>query len=632
MKRFASAASLSVIGVLAAALAGCAAQPSKNPEERSTGSEVSARFGSVRAFEAWRRKQAAESHVTRKVAAEPLPPSAPPPPMELANASPSQTLDRIETTGSRVESGDSVTNTQEAGVDEGGLVKRVGDFLLVLRDGVLYSVRIIRDGREVLELADALAVDMEDDGERVWYDEILSHQSTVLLLGFNYGSDPEVAELVVFDVAPDGRLKRQARLWLGSGDYFSSENYGVRLIGDRLLMSLREEVALDDEPEAVMRWQRRDVAKPRWQPLLDLGELHVPVFDLDWPTIHALLLCPVSELRLGRLNCQRFGVVGDEEVTVYASPQAAYLALNHVWRDGSLNTTVFRLPTGDWRSATHATIDGVIDSPLQFAERDNGLFVVADMDVPPPATDSRHTITYLPAHRFAVGSEPNPVVPAQTVNLPYRDASVRFGDDTVWFASGRWWWNVQPVPGPIVVHPLDGSAPSRFETGFWTELMQPIPGGMLLFGQGAGEETGFVLGLAGKTAAGVGLLDRYVPGGVEMSEMRTHAVNLANQPDGSLLLGWPVSGRQGDESALMFAAVADQRLAARGVLDFTDMPDLATQSVAWYGESRVVFLGHRLIALSGDAMIEGQLVGERVQPLRSMVLIRPDGGDADDKE
>ncbi len=630
MRRFAVAASLSTLAVLVTVLAGCTAVQTR---DRSPGADSAARFGSVQAFEAWRRKQA-EHAPTHKVVAEALPPPAPPPGAASATASSNGSLDRIEVSGSRVGSpsgGESVTNTQEAGVDEGGLVKRVGDFLLVLRDGVLYSVRIVRDGREVLELADALAVDMEDDGEEVWYDEILSYQSTVLLLGFNYGSDPDVAELVVFDVAPDGQLQRQARLWLGSGDYFSSENYGARLIGDRLLLSLREEVALDDEPEAVMRWLRRDVDRPRWQPLLDLGELHVPVFDLDWPTIHALLLCPVGELRLGRLDCQRFGVVGDENVTVYASPQAAHMALNHTWRDDHPRTTVFRVPLDDWQSATHATIDGVIDSPLQFAERDRGLFVVAETGVPLRATESRHAITHLPVHGFALGSEPNPVAPAWTVTLPYPDASVRFGDDAIWFAPELTWWDAQakPMPGPVVVHPLDGSAQRQFETGFWTDLLQPIPGGMLLFGHGVGEEAGFVLGLAGKTAAGVGLLDRYEPGGVEMSEMRTHAVNLANQPDGSLLLGWPVSGRQGDESALMFAAVTGQRLAARGVLDFTDMPDLATQSVAWYGESRVVFLGHRLIAFSGDAVIEGRLLGEQVQPLRSLILARPDDGDAD---
>ena len=629
MKRFVAAASLSVIGVLVAMLAGCAALPSRESGERLSGSPARARFGSVQAFEAWRRAWA-EHQPAPRVIAEVPPPPAPPSPTDMANASGNQTLDRIDVTGSRVDGGDSVTNTQEAGVDEGGLVKRVGDFLLVLRDGVLYSVRIVRDGREVLELAHALAVDMEDDGEEVWYDEILSYQSTVLLLGFNYGSDPAVAEMVVFDVSPDGRLQRQSRLWLGTEDYFSSQNYGARLIGDRLLLRLRQELVMDDEPEAVMRWQRRDAARPRWRPLLDLGELHLPVFDLEWPIIHALLSCSVEGLRHGDLACDRFGVVGNDFATVYASPQAAYLALGHSWRDKARKTTVFRLPIDDWQAATHVAVEGVVDSPLQFADRDNGLYVAAAAGPSSVSAGSRHPISHLPVHRFAFGSESNPVAPAWTVNLPYPQASVRFGDDAVWFAPERSWWgrNQESMPGPVVVQPLDGSAQSRFDTGFWTDRLQPVPGGMLLFGHGAGEETGFVLGLAGKTASGVGLFDRYVPGGVDLSEMRTQAVNLATQPDGSLLLGWPVFGRQGDESALMFAAITGQRLAARGALDFTDMPDLATQSVAWYGESRVVFLGHRLIAFSGDAVIEGRLAGERVQPLRSLVLVRPDA-DAD---
>ncbi len=624
MKRF-KAASLSMVGALLTVLAGCSTTPSR---DRPGQADASARFGSVVAFDAWRRTQA-ETHRAQMVLAE-----APPPPVEgpLANASVSYSLDSVSVVGSRLvtgSAGDSVTNTQEVGVDEGGLVKRVGDFLLVLRDGVLYSVRIVRDGREVLELADALSVDIEDDSEEVWYDEILGYQSTVLLLGFNYGVDPLVAEMVVIDVAPDGRLQRQARLWLGTSDYFSSNNYGARLIGDRLLLSLRQRLLFDDEPEAVMRWQRRDLAAPQWQPLLDLGELHVPVFDLEQPTIHALLSCPVDRLQHGELDCGRFGVVGDGFATVYASLQAAYLALANVGRRNGPKTTVFRLPINDWQSAAHVTVDGMVDSPLQFVDRADGLYVAAQGEWHASSNDSRHELTHLPVHRFAFGSEANPVAPILTVALPYYELQVRFGEDAVWFAPQQSWWSgLQEAssPGPVVVQPLDGSAPSRFQTGFWTDLLQPIPGGMLLFGHDASGDEGFVLGLAGKTgASSVGLLDRYIPGGVDLSEMRTQAVNLATQPDGSLLLGWPVSGRQGDESALMFAAVAGPRLAGRGVLDFTDMPDLATQSVAWYGESRVVFLGHRLIAFSGDAVIEGRLLGEQVQPLRSLVLAHPDG-------
>jgi uncharacterized secreted protein with C-terminal beta-propeller domain len=35
-----------------------------------------------------------------------------------------------------------ITNVQTAGVDEGGIVKRAGDFLVVLRRGRLFTVRV----------------------------------------------------------------------------------------------------------------------------------------------------------------------------------------------------------------------------------------------------------------------------------------------------------------------------------------------------------------------------------------------------------------------------------------------------------------------------------------------------------
>ena len=39
-------------------------------------------------------------------------------------------------------SAESITNTQEAGVDEGGIVKAAGDYLIVLRRGRLFTVRL----------------------------------------------------------------------------------------------------------------------------------------------------------------------------------------------------------------------------------------------------------------------------------------------------------------------------------------------------------------------------------------------------------------------------------------------------------------------------------------------------------
>ncbi|TXK64302.1 hypothetical protein FU658_05200 [Alkalisalibacterium limincola] len=590
------------------------------------------RFGSEAAFAAWLKAERAKhpEGIARRgtiVQEAPVPLSAPPPPAPSPAAGDSS-LDRIEVTGARLASpvaGESVTNVQVAGVDEGGIVKRAGDYLVVLRDDVLYTVRLRRDGSEVLELADALPTALEADGKDVWYDEILVSGSNIVLIGFNYGQRTAVSELLLFSIDADGALQRRSRFWIETEDYFDTENYGARLVGNHILISAQLPFAWNAIPDA-LRWSRRDVATPRWHDLIDLAEVHLPVFALRSPEVHVLSLCPVEDLLQGMMDCQTFGVVGDRGSQLYVSPSSAFLALAHPVYDkkgtGPLSS-IFRVPLRDFQAPGFAVVNGKVDSPLQFSERANSLFV-ATASAPGAGAEGAYDVTRVPLDRFGTAMAQDVVLPDWLVELPYHGALVRFGEDAVWFGrDGRHRWQSEPAsPGPMVVQTLDDAPPARFETGIWPQLLQPVPGGLLVFGSDEDEED-FVLGYAAREADGARLVDRYIPGGVELSEMRTHAVNMAGQRDGSLLVGWPVRGREGSESALMFAALQGGSLADRGVLDFSDMPELARQSVAWYGESRVVFLGHRVIGLSGDALIEGQLQGNRVAPLRHAVLERP---------
>lgn len=626
-------------GAMALLLMACA---TSGGERAGPGSEL-ARFGSEAAFAAWleaeRTARPGSSATRGAIEQEPAPvPTSPPPPPPSPSPSSlpappagGDSLDRIEVTGARItspEPGESVTNVQEAGVDEGGIVKRAGDYLVVLRDDVLYTIRLRRDGAEVLELADALPTALEADGRHVWYDEILVSGSNIILLGFNYGQRHPVSELVLFSIDADGALQRRSRFWIETRDYFDDDNYGARLVGDQVLISAQLPFAWSELPET-LRWSRRDVHAPQWHSLIDLVEMHAPVFALRHPVVHALLLCPVEDLLQGVMDCQAFGVVGDLDSLLYVSPSAAYLTLAQPVYDkkgaGPLSS-IFRVPLQDMQSPGFAVVNGQVESPLQFSERARSLFVATE-SMPGAGARGAYDITRVPLDAFGTALAPDVVLPDWVVELPYPRALVRFGEDAVWFGNdGRYRWRSEPAsPGPMVMQTLDDAPPASFETGVWPQLLQPVPGGLLMFGSGQ-EEDGFVLGYAAREAGGARLADRYVPGDVDLSEMRTHAVNMAGQRDGSLLVGWPVRGRAGSESALMFAALHDGRLADRGVLDFSDMPELARQSIAWYGQSRVVFLGHRVIGLSGDALIEGQLEGGRVVPRRSAVLERPGGG------
>src|SRR5687767_13066370 len=69
---------------------------------------------------------------------------------------------------------DSITNVQHAGVDEGGIVKQHGDYLVVLRRGRLFTVQV--STLKPTSAADAFGEGIDPRG--AWYDEMLISGST----------------------------------------------------------------------------------------------------------------------------------------------------------------------------------------------------------------------------------------------------------------------------------------------------------------------------------------------------------------------------------------------------------------------------------------------------------------------
>src|SRR6266849_5397516 len=79
---------------------------------------------------------------------------------------------------------ESVTNTQHAGVDEGGIVKLHGDHLVVLRRGRLFTVAIGSGALKPISAVDAFGPDI--DPRYTWYDEMLVSEDTVAVIGYIY--------------------------------------------------------------------------------------------------------------------------------------------------------------------------------------------------------------------------------------------------------------------------------------------------------------------------------------------------------------------------------------------------------------------------------------------------------------
>ena len=86
-------------------------------------------------------------------------------------------LEEIVVTGMKKQSNESITNNQEAGVDEGDIVKRVGDYIVMLRRGRLFTFALPTGGMPLRAID---YVDVAPPGEDIdaWYDEILNYGNT----------------------------------------------------------------------------------------------------------------------------------------------------------------------------------------------------------------------------------------------------------------------------------------------------------------------------------------------------------------------------------------------------------------------------------------------------------------------
>lgn len=553
-------------------------------------------------------------------------------------------LESVEVTGSRLDPSDLITNNQEAGVDEGDFVKKSGDFLLVLRGGTLHAVRIARQGVPVLELASSLR--LADDGdEEIWFDEILTFGSRVLLLGFNYGEDQPVAELQLFTLGADGSLARDGRFWLRSRDYFDGDNYGARLQGDNLLVTLQLPLELSDRmvwPE----WSRRDVPSPSWTPLLEAEDLYYPTLPGKRPALHVILQCPLVGLDADQLDCRSTGFVASGDSELYATPRHAYLAIGglaqEAYEDAAMHPAESPIPVEAWplrRSVilkvpfgeghpTVASVHGEIDRAFQFREDPDGTLWVlprAGRYVDGKTAEQYVLFRLGPGDFSGFAGEPPP--PVSVVDVPGFAATIRFDANAVWFGEPAWWGSDEAKSTRAWLLGLRDGVLHTLVLGHSVEVLQPVQGRMLAIGQAGEGGLAVSLLVASPQPARVDVI-RW-PGHVP-SEGRSHAVNVGRLPDGTTLLGvpaWPAVALTGDvwpeelASDLVYARIGAARLDKAGELSMQDPGGRVCEDCwDWYGNSRTFFIGARVFALSGSLLTEAAWKDGRVSPVKSLSL------------
>ncbi len=231
------------------------------------------------------------------------------------------------------------TNNQEAAADEGGLVKSYGSFLVILRRGKLYTVRVplLRKSGETTVKADGL-----DDN--AWYDELLMKDDIAIVIGYRWGmggiggtADPSnywqgATEINLFKVdAASGGLSRQGTYFIESGDYYSGRNYASRLVGEKLVVySPYYGNRLLDERNQLRFPRLKELRNGRIETLSALmgaSDVSVPEDMILFPVLHSVHVCTLGTGRNAHeaLSCKSRGVLGSWRAEHYVTGSRFYL-------------------------------------------------------------------------------------------------------------------------------------------------------------------------------------------------------------------------------------------------------------------------------------------------------------------
>ena len=510
---------------------------------------------------------------------------------------------------------ESITNVQTAGVDEGGIVKRAGDHLVILRRGRLFTVRVGGDALRPAAMVDAYAPGSDPSG--AWYDELLISGSTVVVIGYSYARGG--TEIGLFELGGDGALAYRATYHLRSFDYYSSRNYASRLIGRKLVFYTPTVLQpWHDKPWELMpglrRWQGA-ATPPDFQRLLPATRIYRSDDDFDAAESLALHTVTACELGAAAMNCESTAVLGPAGRVFYVSQGSVYVWTTSWRRQAS---AVFRLPL-DGAAPTALKTAGVPVDQMSFLEDGGGHLNVLLRETGrgegmwgSERTSGGMALLRVPLAAFSDGHAAAQREHYRKLPGPASHAlQNRFvGDWLLWGGGAQRAWALR--------YAADGE-PIALEPGHGIERIEAMGRHALLVGN-VGEDLHF--SSVRLTADAARIADRFVQAGARQGETRTHGFFF--QPSGSEegLLGLPVlrpeapgrygvyGGGQGSAAVLY---LRQRELAFEPLGQLQAQPQAARDDgckascVDWYGNARPIFLGARVFALLGYELVEGQL-------------------------
>jgi hypothetical protein len=544
--------------------------------------------------------------------------------------------DKVQVTGSRIKRVDSetaspasalskedgITNVQTEGVDEGDIVKKRGDYLIILRRGRLFTVKVTEKNLQAVSTVNAYAPDVNPGG--TWYDEMLMSGNTVVVIGYSY--ERGGTEIGLFEMNERGVLKYQSTYHLRSNDYYSSRNYASRLIGNKLIfytpMHLNAYANINESMPAVRQW-RQGASRSEFKRILPATNIYKTDLDLN-PydlSLHSVNICTLAA---AKMSCRSNAVLGPSGRVFYVSEDAVYVWTSP-WRgsDRTANqSSVFRMPLNG-AAPTAIKASGSPVDQLSFLQQDGYLNVLVSAEAAGDAMwRAEGKAGDLAMLRMAVSDFGDGTGATKAKNykgLPsLRNAwgmQNRFVGD--WFIYGAQANNSQSYKAYTVPYASTERA-QGLSISHDVQRIEVMGNDAIIVGNDAQDLKFTSINLNG-TATPV---STYTQAQAVQGDNRTHGFFYRPSDGTQGVVGLPIiyMADKNEAAAVLFLKNSKLKLSALGQLSSkvsSNIDDACKAScVDWYGNARPIFIGDRAYALLGYELVEGRVVGNSIKTLR----------------
>lgn len=527
---------------------------------------------------------------------------------------------------------ESVTNVQHAGVDEGGIVKVYGDYLVILRRGRLFTVSIANGALTPVSSANAFGPDLNP--ANTWYDEMLVANGTVAVIG--YSEERGGTEVGLFSIDPAGKLSYRSTHQLRSNDYYSSRNYASRLIGNKLIFYAPLYLASDVKSSvpAERRWRRgageadfRRIAFPA-----DIYRQDGPA-DPQVSTLHTVTVCDLSR---GDFDCKATSVLGPAGRVFYVSPHAVYVWVSDcgcqakTWQSKS---TLYRMPL-DGSAPSALRVSGSPVDQFSFLEGEDGhLNVLVRSDAEGDGMWGAETaagsmaLLRVPLSRFSDGTAAARAADYLALPSPKGgDFQNRFVGDYLLFGLGNGWGFPQEKSASLYALRYARGDLQELTLTHVVDRIEPMGRDAIIVGA-KGTDLHFTAVRLGRSPE---IVDDYVRPHASQGELRSHGFFYRPDTDAvdSGMFGLPIAeaGRPGyahvleNSAAILFVKNESLHFNEMGELTSAsaEMPNDGCRAscVDWYGNARPLFVHGRVIALLGYELVEGRVNGRTISEKR----------------